>query len=113
MTKREKSLSYIIKIPEGYINLAEYGYSGKFTDYYANKEGKVLTIYYGTRISAKYQNILIHKRDKVPLVRLQKIGRSNTSYPVLISTIISLVTTGKSSIRGARYNYNTIKKDGK
>lgn len=89
-----------VRIPPEYIPLSKFGYGGTYTEYYATKEGKVLTVYYGIKVRAKFQKIHIHKRDKQPLVRLQRINKSGTSYPVLIRTIKSLVTTGKASVRG-------------
>ena len=95
---------YKLKIPEGFVPLKNFGYGGIYTEYYANQDGEVISIYYGKRITAKYQNVLIHKRDKQPLVRLMKIDHFGTSYPVLINTIKSLVTTGKASTQGRHLN---------
>lgn len=95
-----KGLTASLKIPDGYVNLDRFGYGGVFTTYYANAEGKVISLYLGTKIKARYAKVYIHKRDKQPYVRLQKLSNLGNGYPVLLSTIKSLVTTGKASIRG-------------
>lgn len=103
-----------VRLPDGYINLAEFGYGGVYTDYFANAEGKVISVYHGKTIRAKYQRVIVHKRDNVKLVRLQRLDQPSCGFPVLITAIKSLVTTGKASTRGKRItNISNNNKDKK
>ena len=95
-----------LKLPDGFVPLEPYGYGGIFTKYFANAEGKVISIYFGLRIRARYARVHIQSKSNLPVVRLsrailnsqQKAG----SIPVLISTVAHLVQTGKQSTRGKR-----------